>query len=211
MTYAELLQALKDYTETEETTFVSQIPAFVRQAEQRIYRSVSIPELRKSVTDTMVLGDPYLARPADFVAPLSLAVIDTSGAYNYLLEKDVNFIREAYPLPSTTGLPRYYAQFDGDAPGTEGRFIFGPTPAAAYTIEIHYDYDPPSIVDEGTSWLGENAKGALLYGALVEAYTFLKGDQDLMAQYEERYAAAMQQLFGVDIRNKRDNYRDGRK
>jgi hypothetical protein len=210
MTYAELVQLLQDYLETEESTFVSQIPTFVRQAEQRIYRSVSIPELRRNATAPVAPGSVYVPRPADFIAPRSFAVIDGDGNYTYLLEKDVNFLREAYPNPATQGRPKYYAQFDGDAPTSQGNFILAPTPDAAYTLELHYDYDPPSIVDAGTSWLGENASGALLYGAMVEAYTFLKGDQDMLEQYGARYAEAMQQLFGVDIRNKRDNYRDGR-
>ena len=210
MNYSELTQALQDYLETSETSFVSNIPNFVRQAEERIYRSVQIPELRKNATASTTSGNQYLARPSDFLSVFSLAVVDGSGNYSYLYDKDVNFIREAYPGPTTQGLPKYYAQFDGDQTGiTEGNFILGPTPNAAYTVELHYYYDPPSIVATGTSWLGNNAESALLYGALVEAYTYLKGDADMLQNYKDRYAEAMSQLFGIDVRSKRDDYRDG--
>lgn len=209
MNYTQLTAALQDYLETQETSFVSNIPTFVRQAEERIYRSVQIPELRKNATAATTSGNQYLARPSDFLSVFSLAVVDGSGNYSYLYDKDVNFIREAYPGPSTQGLPKYYAQFDGDQTGTDGNFILGPTPNAAYTVELHYYYDPPSIVDTGTSWLGTNAETALLYGSLVEAYTYLKGDADMLQLYTNRYMEAMAQLFGIDLRSKRDDYRDG--
>ncbi len=210
MNYSELSQALQDYLETQEASFVSNIPMFVRQAEERIYRSVQIPELRKNATAITTTGNQYLARPSDFLSVFSLAVVDGSGNYSYLYDKDVNFIREAYPGPTTQGLPKYYAQFDGDQTGvTEGNFILGPTPNSTYTVELHYYYDPPSIVTTGTSWLGDNAEAALLYGALVEAYTYLKGDADMLQNYRDRYAEAMSQLFGIDVRSKRDDYRDG--
>jgi hypothetical protein len=209
MNYAELVQDLQDYLETSETSFVSNIPTFVKQAEERIYRSVQIPELRKNATASTTAGNQYLARPSDFLSVFSLAVVDGSGNYSYLYDKDVNFIREAYPSASTQGTPKYYAQFDGDQVGTEGNFILGPTPSSALTVELHYYYDPPSIVDTGTSWLGTNAETALLYGSLVEAYTYLKGDADMLQVYMERYADAMEKLFGIDIRSKRDDYRDG--
>lgn len=209
MNYTQLTQALQDYLETSETSFVSNIPTFVKQAEERIYRSVQIPELRKNATAATTSGNQYLARPADFLSVFSLAVVDGSGNYSYLYDKDVNFIREAYPSASTSGLPKYYAQFDGDQSGTEGNFILGPTPNATYTVELHYYYDPPSIVDTSTSWLGTNAETALLYGSLVEAYTYLKGDADMLQLYTTRYMEAMTQLFGIDLRSKRDDYRDG--
>jgi hypothetical protein len=210
MNYSELTQALQEYLETQEASFVSNIPMFVRQAEERIYRSVQIPELRKNATAITTTGNQYLARPSDFLSVFSLAVVDGSGNYSYLYDKDVNFIREAYPGPTTQGLPKYYAQFDGDQTGvTEGNFILGPTPNSTYTVELHYYYDPPSIVATGTSWLGDNAEAALLYGALVEAYTYLKGDADMLQNYRDRYAEAMSQLFGIDVRSKRDDYRDG--
>lgn len=209
MNYTQLEQALQDYLETTETTFVSYIPTFVQQAEQRIYRSVMIPELRKNVTGNMTAGNKYLARPSDFLSVFSLAVIDSGGDYTYLIDKDVNFMREAYPNGATPGLPKYYAQFNGDTQTSYGNFILGPTPDQSYAVELHYYYDPPSIVTTGTSWLGDNAEAALLYGALVEAYTFLKGDPDLFATYKARYDEAMALLGVVDVRSKRDSYRDG--
>lgn len=209
MNYAELVQAIKDYTENEETSFVAQIPTFVRQAEERIYRSVMIPELRKNATSSFTSGNPYLARPADFLSVFSIAVVDGDGDYTYLLDKDVNFIREAYPNPTTQGVPKYYGQFDGDDASGDGHFIVGPTPNASYTVELHYYYDPPSIVATSTSWLGENAETALLYGALIEAYTYMKGETDILQGYEARYQEALAQLGGVGIRSMRDNYRDG--
>jgi hypothetical protein len=204
MNYAELVQAIKDYTENEETTFVSQIPTFVRQAEERINRSVMIPDLRKNVTGTVTPAFRFLAVPDDYLAVFSMAVIDGDGNYEFLLHKDVNFIREAYPDNSTAGKPVYYGLFD------ETSFILAPTPDTDYTIQLHYYYDPQSIVDAGTSWYGDNAESALLYGSLIEAYTFMKGEQDLINLYGSRYEEAMIQLKELgDGRNKRDSYRNG--
>ena len=214
MNYSALTQAIQDYTENQETTFVSQIPTFIRQAEQRIFRTVMIPELRKNVTGTLTSGNQYLARPSDFLSVLSLAVVDGDGDYTYLLDKDVNFIREAFPSSATQGVPKYYGVFDGDVYSGSvetgsGNFILAPTPNASYTVELHYYYDPPSIVTTGTSWLGENADTTLLYGALVEAYTFMKGEPDLIGQYTSRYKEALAELTGVDMKLKKDNYRNG--
>lgn len=216
MNYTELSQAIQDYTSNYETTFVSQIPTFIAQAEERIFNSVVIPEIKKNVTGTTTSGDQYLARPTDFINTLSLAVIDASGDYSYLLRKDVSFIREAYPSAATTGQPKFYAVFDGDAysGGAEtssGNFILGPTPDDDYSVELHYNYEPPSIVDTGVSWLGENAEALLLYGCLIEAYTFMKGEPDMLQLYSERYQEALSQQDGVDLRMKKDNYRDGEK
>ena len=189
MNYTELTQAIKDYTENTEATFVSMIPTFVQQAEQRIFRTVTIPEVRFNSTGTLNQGSQYLSRPADFLAVFSLAIIDPiTAAYTYLLEKDVNFMREAYPVAATEGVPKYYGQFDGDAitAATDGHFIIGPTPNATYTVELHYYFEPKSIVTTSTSWLGENADTVLLYGSLVEAYTFMKGDPDIMQTYKEQ-------------------------
>jgi hypothetical protein len=210
MNYTELTAALQDYLETEEPTFVGYIPEFVRQAEARIYRSVLIPELRKNATAPLAAGVRFLSRPADYISTFSIAVIDAAGAYTYLIDKDMNFIREAYPNPATTGVPKYYAQFVGEGPDSAtGSFIVGPTPALEYTVEMQYYYDPPSIVDTGTSWLGDNAAPTLLYGSLLEAYTFLKGDPDVMAGYQKRYDEALANLGLIDVRTKRDSYRDG--
>ena len=210
MNYTQLVQSIQDYTQNEETSFVSNIPNFVQQAEERINRSIMIPELRKNATASTTADNKYLARPSDFLAVFSLAVIDRDGDYTYLLDKDVNFIREAYPSASTTGLPLYYSQFDGDSTGTEGNFILGPTPDDDYDVELHYYYDPESIVTAGTSWYGDNAEAALLYGSLIEAYTYMKGENDLVGLYTQRYNEAMGQLTGVDIRSDRDDYREGK-
>jgi hypothetical protein len=210
MNYTQLVQSIQDYTQNEETSFVSNIPNFVQQAEERINRSIMIPELRKNATASTTADNKYLARPSDFLAVFSLAVIDGDGDYTYLLDKDVNFIREAYPSASTTGLPLYYSQFDGDSSGTEGNFILGPTPDSNYDVELHYYYDPESIVTAGTSWYGDNAEAALLYGSLIEAYTYMKGENDLVGLYTQRYNEAMGQLTGIDIRSNRDDYRDGK-
>jgi hypothetical protein len=209
MTYAELVAAIQSYTENYESTFVATIPTFVRQVEERIHRSLMIPELRKNVTGNMTANNRYLARPADFLSLFSFAVIDGTGAYSYLIDKDMNFIREAYPNPTTTGVPRFYAQFDGEVPTLTGNFLLGPTPDQAYGVELQYYYDPPSIVDAGTSWLGENAETVLLYGSLLEAYTFMKGDGDMMSVYKSRYEDALAGMGIIDVRSKRDSYRDG--
>tara|TARA_R110002126_G_scaffold49231_3_gene136420 strand:+ start:783 stop:1298 length:516 start_codon:yes stop_codon:yes gene_type:complete len=169
-----------------------------------------IPELRKNATAATTNGNQYVARPIDFLSVFSFAVVDGSGDYNYLIDKDVSFIREAYPSSSTSGLPKYYAQFDGDYGNDEGNFIVAPTPDADYTIELHYYYDPESIVTAGTSWYGDNAESALLYGSLIEAYTYMKGEADLVALYTARYSEAMGNLTGVDIRSDRDEYRNGK-
>jgi hypothetical protein len=209
MDYAQLVELIQDYTETSETSFVANIPRFVKQAEQRVYRTVMIPELRKGATTTIASGAQYVARPPDFLSVFSFAVIDGAGEFTFMYDKDPSFIREAFPRASTAGRPRFYAQFNGDISGGEGNFILAPTPDADYTVELQYYFDPPSIVDAGTSWLGDNAETVLLYGSLVEAYTYLKGDADLMAQYRQQYDAALGQLLGIDVRSKRDDYRDG--
>ena len=210
MTYAELVDLIQNYCENSETTFVASIPTFVRQAEQRIYRSVMLPEFRSNTTASIVENQQYIQRPSDFLSVFSLAVIDATGKYTYLVDKDVNFIREAYPHPASSGRPKYYGIFDGDATGTEGNLILGPSADTTYEVELHYYYDPESIVTSETSWLGTNASGALLYGAIVEAYTFLKGDADLMATYTSRYEEALAQLKTIGARSNRDDYRDGR-
>lgn len=212
MNYSQLVQAITDYTENTETTFVSNIPLFVRQAEERIYRTVMIPELRKNVTASMNASNRFLARPPDFLAPFSIAVIDADGDYTFLIDKDVNFIREAFPSIATTGLPKYYAEFDGDieSNNSPGHFILGPTPDANYSVQLHYYFDPPSIVESSTSWLGTNAEEVLLYGSLINAYIFMKGEADVMAAYQQSYDNALGRLIMLgEGRLKRDSYRDG--
>ena len=203
MTYAELTAAIKDYTNNTETAFVAAIPTFVKQAEQRIYRSVNLPVNRKNVAGTLTDGNQYLTMPTDFLLPLSLSITSSSNQI-FLLNKDSNFIRSTYPNASTKGTPKYYATFAVDS------FIIGPTPDANYVTELHYYYQPASIVDTSPSWLGTNADTALLYGSLVEAYTYMKGDADMMQLYQQRYQEAVGLLkLQAEGRMTGDEYRDG--
>ena len=204
MNYTELTNAIKEYTDNTETTFVNNIPNFVRQTEERIYRSILIPELRRNVTTSLTTSNRVLAKPTDFLAVFSIAVVDGSSNYSFLLPKDVNFIREAYPATATSGLPVYYSLFDGD------NFLIAPTPDSTYTVQLHYYYAPPSIVTSSTSWLGDNAESTLLYGSLVEAATFMKGEPEIVGFYKTRYEEALEGLRQLaDGRNKRDSYRNG--
>jgi hypothetical protein len=227
MNYSELSTAIQAYTENTSSTFVAEIPTFVQQAEQRIYNTVQFPSLRKNVVG-VVQGTPtpnkYLAAPSDFLAVYSMAIITDYGtaaeSYEYLLNKDVNFIRQAYPTPADTGLPRYYALFGptviNGSITNELSFILGPTPDANYQVELHYYYYPVSIVTDavlnptGTSWLGDNFDSVLLYGSLVEAYTYMKGEQDMMALYNGKYqeALALAKRLG-DGMERQDAYRNG--
>lgn len=211
MNYAQLSAAIQEYCQSTETSFVANIPTFVRQAEKRIYNIIQFPSLRKNVTGATASGNKYLACPDDFLAPYSLAVILADGSYEYLLNKDVNFIRESYPTPTSTGTPAYYALFGPRSDqANELTFLLGPTPNAVYTMELHYFFYPTSIVDAGTSWLGDNFDPVLLYGSLVEAYTYLKGDPDLMTQYENKYKEAilLAKRLG-DGMERQDAYRSG--
>ena len=211
MNYTQLSAAIQDYTQNYETEFVANIPVFVEQAEQRIYNNVQLPALRKNVTGNCTSGNKYLACPDDYLASYSLAIIDGDGNYEYLLNKDVNFIRAAYPSPTDTGLPQYYAIFGSrlDNPD-ELSFILGPTPDAAYSAELHYYYYPETIVTAGTSWIGDNFDSVLLYGSLVEAYTFMKGEQDLITLYNQKYVEALALLKRLgDGMDRQDAYRSG--
>jgi len=211
MNYSQLSLAIQEYCQSTETSFVANIPTFIRQAEQRIYNTIQFPSLRKNVTGTTTSGNKYLACPDDFLSVYSLAVIKGDGSYEYILNKDVNFIRESYPLPTDTGLPAYYALFGPRSDqATELTFILGPTPNSNYSVELHYFFYPASIVDNGTSWLGDNFDSVLLYGSLVEAYTYLKGDPDLMTQYENKYKEAilLAKRLGDGL-ERQDAYRSG--
>lgn len=195
MNYTELVTAVTDYTEN--TFPTADMNVFIQQAEQRIYNSVQFPSLRKNVTSTTTIDNKYVSCPEDFLATYSIAVIDAAGNYEYLLNKDVNFIRQAYPNPSSVNnaLPKYYALFGPTISGTtitnELSFILGPTPDAQYGIELHYYYYPESIVTASTTWLGDNFDTVLLYGTLVEANTYMKGEADLTALYNAKYQEAL--------------------
>jgi len=219
MNYTQLTAAICDYTQNFDQDFIDNIPVFVKQAEQRIYNTVQFPSLRKNMTGTLTANNKYLSAPGDFLAAYSLAIIDAAGSYEYLLNKDVNFIRQAYPTPTSTGLPRYYALFGPTTTNNispvvtnELSFILGPTPDAAYTAELHFYYYPESIstAASGQTWLGDNFDSVLLYGSLVEANTFMKGEADMTALYTNKYteALALAKRLG-DGMERQDAYRSG--
>lgn len=211
MNYATLVSTIKAYTENDfpdtegsgGLTSTQQIDTFIEQAETRIYNNVQLLDLRKNVTGNATAANKYLSVPSDWLANFSLAVIDpVTGGYEYLLNKDVNYIREAFPYPATTGKPTHYAMFD------QNSYILGPTPDANYNMELHYFYYPPSIVTAGTSWLGDNFDTVLLYGSLLEAATYMKSEADVVAQYQNRYNEALAQLKALaEGKNRQDMYR----
>lgn len=231
MNYSTLFETIKGYLEndfpastftdsagtgTATLTSTEQINTFITQAEQRIYNTIQFPSLRKNVTGTVTTNNKYLSSPTDFLAVYSLAVVDGDGAYSYLLNKDVNFIREAYPTPTDTGLPAYYALFgptvSGSTISNELSFLLGPTPDATYTVELHYYYYPESITTaaSGQTWLGDNFDSVLLYGSLVEGYTFMKGEPDLITAYNTKYMEAMSMAKRLgDGMERQDAYRSG--
>ena len=203
-TFTTLKSAIQDYLESSETTFVNNLPLIIQQAEQRILRTAQIPDLRKNVTGTLSKGNPYLAMPTDFLAPYSLA-IENSGS-EFLLFKDVNFMREAYPVSTTEGVPKYYSMFDAY------NFIVAPTPSANFAAELHFMFEPQSIslAASGTSWLGTNAEMTLLYACLVEGYTFLKGEPEQMQWYNAKFEDAVSRLKSLgEGYDTTDNYRSG--
>ena len=217
MNYAALVVAISDYTEN--TFQTVDVNLFITQAEQRIYNSVQFPSIRKNVTGTITANNKYLSAPDDFLSSYSLAVFSGAGPYTFLLNKDVNFIREAYPTPTDTGTPKYYALFGPTTtagppslPTNELSFILGPTPDATYSAELHYYYYPESIttIASGQTWLGDNFDTVLLYGALVEAYTYMKGEADLVALYDGKYkeALVLAKRLG-DGMERQDAYRSG--
>ena len=205
MNYSQLSTLIQDYVQSTETSFVANIPTFVQLAEERIYNSVQIPAIRKNVTGTMTNTFPYFQLPSDWLSTFSLAVIDPiTGEYEYLLNKDVNYIRAAYPPPNSTGKPKYYAIWD------DNTMILGPTPDQAYTAELHYYYYPASIVNVGNTWLSDNFETVLLYGCIREGYTYLKGDPDLMQYYEQKYQESLGLLKRLgDGLDRQDAYRSG--
>jgi len=202
MNYSELVSAIQDYTEN--TFSAADINIFIKQAEQRIYNTVQLPALRKNVTGNTTASNKYLAAPSDWLATFSMAIVSASGSYSYLLNKDVNFIRAAYPAPTDTGAPEYYALFD------QNTFILGPTPNSSYTVELHYFYYPESIVTANTTWLGNKFDSALLSGSLLEAYTYRKGESVMVALYKQRYDEALALLKQLgDGKDRQDAYRSG--
>jgi hypothetical protein len=221
MNYTTLYNTIQSYTEnqfpavylasTSTVSTTTQINTFITQAEQRIYNSVQFPSLRKNVTGFTTASNKYLACPNDFLAAYSMAVIDATGSYEYLLNKDVNFIRQAYPKPTDTAIPKYYALFGPSyTSSNELTFILGPTPDTQYSVELHYFFYPDSITTANTTWLGDNFDTVLLYGSLVEAYTFMKGEADIIGLYDAKYkeALALAQRLG-DGMERSDAYRSG--
>ena len=205
-TFATLKTAIQDYTDNSESTFVTHLPDFIKAAEEKILKSVDLDYFRKNVTSALNSSDQYLSVPSDFLAAFSLQ-ITTSGSESFLLQKDVNFLREYTPAASTTGLPKYYARFDTD------HFLLAPTPNSAYTVELHYFYRPASLTagsDSGTTWLSTNAPFALLYGSLIEAYTFMKGEPDVIKNYTDLYLQYMERVKDLgEARENTDGYRVG--
>ena len=204
MTYAELKSAIQNYLQNTETTFVSDLPTIIKQAEIRILKTVKLPVFRKNVEGSITSGNKYLNTPSDFLDNYSLSLTN-SGSQEFLLFKDVNFIREGYPDASVTGVPKHYALFDNTT------FILGPTPNATFVTELHYFYEPASInagAEDGTTWLSTNAENALLYGSLLEGYTYMKGEPDLLTLYENRFQQEVARLKNkAEARGRRDEYR----
>jgi hypothetical protein len=209
MNYAELCTNIADICENSFTA--DELAMFTKQAEQKIYNTVQISNLRKNVTGVTSTNNKYLSAPTDFLSVYSLAIVKANGAYEFLLNKDVNFIRQAYPTPTSTGTPKYYAIFGPNSnDDTELTLILGPTPDAVYTAELHYFYYPESIVTAGTSWLGDNFDSALLNGALIEAIRFIKGEPDVVAFYEKLYLQSIVLLKQLgDGKQRQDAYRSG--
>ena len=213
MTYTELVAAIQNYTENsfDYSTDPTIVDTFIQQAEQRIYNTVQFPALRKNVTGTLTASNKYLQCPLDFLAAYSLAVISGTGEYTFLINKDVNFIREAYPLSAYASEPKHYAIFGPRSDDVnELTFIVGPTPAAAYNAELHYYYYPESIVDAGTTWLGDNFDSVLLYGTICEALVYMKGEGDMVKLAQDRYVQAIALYKNLaDGKQRADAYRDG--
>jgi hypothetical protein len=214
MNYTELKTAVEDYTEN--TFSATDFATMTELAEQKIYNTVQLPSLRKNVTGSMTSGNKYLQAPSDFLSVFSLAVILADGSYEYLLDKDVNFIRQAYPTPTSKGTPRYYAIFGPRSDNeNELTFILGPTPSASLSVELHYYYYPVSIADSvlnpsGTSWLGDNFDSVLFNGVMVEAARYMKEEPDVVQNYEQQFAQSLILLKQLgDGKNRQDAYRNG--
>ena len=204
MNYTQLKTAIQDYTQSSETSFVTNIDTFIKQAENRLFFDIDVPDFHKNVTGTMTQNNTFLQKPEDLFKVYSLAVIKTGNVYSYMLPKDVSFIREAFPDADDSGLPTHYGNFDDEF------FIVGPVPDDDYSVELHYKFQPDALSSTNANrWFGDNAEAALLYATLVEAYTYLKGEQDIMSFYGERYSSALQALqnYGAAEVNM-DSYRN---
>ena len=204
-TLTTLTASVQEWTQNDESTFVAEIPFFIKNAEERIFKTVDLDYFRKNVTGTATSGNKFLQKPSDYLATFSLSLV-SSGSNVFLLQKDVNFLQEYHPDPTVTGTPKYYAQFDLT------NFILAPTPNANFTAELHYYYRPPSLTtdDSGSTWISTNAPDALLYGTLVEAYTFMKGEKDLLDLYNDRYLESIARLKNyAEGRNYSDSFREG--
>jgi hypothetical protein len=205
-TFATLKTAIQDYTDNSETNFVAHLSDFIKASEERIFKTVDLDYFRKNVTSTLNSSDKFLSVPSDYLAAFSLQ-ITTAGSESFLLQKDVNFLQEGYDGSSSTGKPRFYARFDVD------HFILAPTPNSGYTVELHYYYRPTSLTagsDSGTTWLSTNSPYALLYGALVEAYTFMKGEADVLQMYDKRFMEQLGMLKDLaEARENTDSYTEG--
>jgi len=205
-TLTTLTSSIQEWTQNDEATFVAEIPFFIKNAEERIFKVVDLDYFRKNVTGSMTSGNKFLEKPSDYLSTFSLSYVNSSSQNVFLLQKDVNFIQEFTPNPSTTGSPRFYSSFDVDT------FIVAPTPDTSYAVELHYYYRPASLTtdDSGSTWISTNAPDALLYACLVEAYTFMKGENDLLQLYTARFTEAMSRLkiYG-EAQENTDAYREG--
>ena len=205
-TLTTLTASIQEWTENDEATFVAEIPFFIQNAEERIFKVVDLDYFRKNVTGSMTSGNKFLQKPSDYLASFSLSYVNSSSQNVFLLQKDVNYIQEFTPDPTTTGSPRFYSSFDIN------NFIVSPTPDSNYTVELHYYYRPASLTtdDSGSTWISTNAPDALLYGSLIEAYTFMKGEADLIQLYTARFTEAMSRLkiYG-EAQENTDAYREG--
>jgi len=205
-TLTTLTDSIKEWTQNDETTFVAEIPFFIKNAEERIFKVVDLEYFRKNATGTMTSGNKFLQKPSDWLGNFSLSFVNSSSENVFLLQKDVNYLQEFHPNPSTTGIPRFYASFDVN------NFIIAPTPSSNFTVEVHYYYRPASLTtdDSGSTWISTNAPDALLYATLIEAYTFMKGENDLLQLYTARFTEAISRLkIYAEAKENTDAYREG--
>ena len=205
-TLTTLTASVQEWTQNDESTFVAEIPFFIKNAEERIFKVVDLEYFRKNATGVMTSGNNFLQKPSDWLANFSLSFVNSSSENVFLLQKDVNYLQEFHPNPSSTGTPRFYASFDVN------NFIVAPTPNSNFTVEVHYYYRPASLTtdDSGSTWISTNAPDALLYATLIEAYTFMKGENDLLQLYTARFTEAISRLkIYAEAKENTDAYREG--